>query len=301
MNDRDWVQRFIEHEKLPTSFVSLADDFLVPFAKHLLPSIKDQRTRDTPIVIAIHGAQGTGKTTFAKFLAFYFGNFHGLNGTQISLDDFYLTRSERIRRASAIHPLILTRGVPGTHDVALAMSTISKLKRLKPAELLPLPSFDKAADDRKAKQDWPVAVGVQDFIIFEGWCVGSQAEPVSVLEAPINQLEEKEDPLAIWRTAVNKTLNEDYRELFSLNDILVFLKAPDFETVLQWRSEQEMKLGQNAGTDRSHIMLPDDIARIVQYLERITRHDLRELPKVADHVFAFDRAHQIVSRTDKRI
>jgi len=177
MCHQDWVQHFIESEKLPPSFAALANDYFIPFAQQLVKSVELSRRQGVTFVIAVNGAQGTGKTTFAKFLSSYFRGFHGLNGADISLDDFYLTRAERRQRADEIHPLFLTRGVPGTHDTSLALSTINNLKNLESDETLALPSFDKAKDERKSQIDWPAVKGIQDFIIFEGWCVGSQ--PVS--------------------------------------------------------------------------------------------------------------------------
>ena len=35
-------------------------------------------------------------------------------------DDFYLTQAQRQDLAQQIHPLLKSRGVPGTHDVPLA-------------------------------------------------------------------------------------------------------------------------------------------------------------------------------------
>lgn len=296
-----WVRNFIEDEKLPDTYQSVAHDYLLPFAQRLTPSIIQHRVQGSAMVIGINGAQGTGKTTFAKFLTSHLSDFHGLKGTNISLDDFYLTRAERMQRAREIHPLFTTRGVPGTHDTAFALSVITKLRTLKSGETLPLPSFDKARDDRREKQDWSVANGQQDFVICEGWCVGSQPEPVSELEPPINHLEEKEDPSGVWRTAVNQFLSEDYQKLFNLNDLLIYLKVPDFETVLKWRGEQESKLKQSAGPDMQQTMSPEQLIHFIQHFERITRNDLRRLPGVADYVFEFDRDHQITSRLDKQL
>jgi len=300
MECQEWVQRFIKSERLPSTYTSIAHDTFIPFAEYLVPSVEQHRLQGAPIVIGVNGAQGTGKTTFAKFLTGYLTEFYGLNGSQISLDDFYLTRSEREKRARDVHPLFLTRGVPGTHDTELALSTISNLKTLKADESLALPSFDKASDDRIAKQDWPVAKGVQDFVIFEGWCVGARPVPAFDLKTPINSLEVNEDPSGIWRTAVNQYLAKGYQAIFTLIDILVFLKAPDFETVFEWRSEQEEKLALAAGPDQSRIMSTEDIANFIQYFERITRENLRTLPNIADHVFEFDRGHQIISRIDNQ-
>lgn len=246
--------------------------------------------------MGVNGAQGTGKTTFAKLLSCYLTTCHGLNGSHISLDDFYLTRAHRQQRANEIHPLFLTRGVPGTHDAELAISVLKKLKTLKNGEQMTLPSFDKAKDDRKPKDNWPLARGAQDFVIFEGWCVGSNSVKASELVTPINRLELVEDPKGIWRRAVNQYLERDYQKLFSLIDNLIFLKAPNFAAVLDWRREQEEKLRVAAHADKTQVMSHDEVAQFIQYFERITRDNLVRIPDIADTIFEFDSAHQIVGR-----
>ncbi|MEP4051306.1 MAG: P-loop NTPase fold protein [Litorimonas sp.] len=294
MDKADWINGFIETERLPHSYVDLARNYFIPFADHLVTSIQRRPREGTSLFIGVNGAQGTGKTTFAKFLSSYLIAFHDLNGSHISLDDFYLTRAERQERASEIHPLFLVRGVPGTHDTALAISTFEKLKTLKRDEEMILPSFDKANDDRKPEEHWPKAMGVQDFIIFEGWCVGSRPVPVSELSASINVLEKIEDPQGIWRNAVNDYLVQDYQKLFSFIDELIFLKAPNFTVVLEWRREQEEKIAaQHSG--QSQIMSNDEVARFIRYFERITKDNLERLPSIADTVFEFDSTHQIIS------
>ena len=55
----------------------------------------------------------------------------------MSLDDFYLPRAERVDLAKSIHPLAITRGPPGTHDVETLVDVIKK--------------FNKALDDRLKK------------------------------------------------------------------------------------------------------------------------------------------------------
>ena len=68
-----------------------------------------------------------------------------------SIDDFYKTKSERIKMSKTIHPLFLTRGVPGTHDVKLLNKVILKLKKKKFKSVL-VPKFDKSRDDRFKKK-----------------------------------------------------------------------------------------------------------------------------------------------------
>ncbi|MEP3891896.1 MAG: P-loop NTPase fold protein [Hellea sp.] len=289
MDVQKWLEEFIEAERLPQSYAAIAQDHFLPLADHLAKYLKQK-----PTIIGVNGAQGTGKTTFAKLLGGYWTKVCGLNGTQISLDDFYMTRAEREARAQNIHPLFATRGVPGTHDTDLALSTLRGLKALKTGDSLALPSFDKAIDNRKTKPDWTAANGSQDFIIFEGWCVGSRPVSEAALKTPINELEKKHDPKGQWRAAVNDYLAQDYQTVNALIDTLIVLNAPDFETVLAWRQEQEEKLALTAGPHRPHIMSPNQIENFIQYFERITRENLRILPQLADYVFGFDHGHRVI-------
>lgn len=53
----------------------------------------------------------------------------GLAAVALSLEDFYLTRQQRAEFARRVHPLVQTRGVPGTHDIALVLKVIEALQR----------------------------------------------------------------------------------------------------------------------------------------------------------------------------
>ncbi len=294
MAKTQWLERFIKAEQLPDSYASLALDHFLPLAKHLIPIINARRADGAPFVLGINGAQGTGKTTFAKLLIGYWTEICELNGSQISLDDFYLTREERKARADKVHALFATRGVPGTHDVDLAINILTRLKVLRDGEVLSLPRFDKALDDRRPEAAWPKALDAQDFIIFEGWCVGARPVSESELEMPINRLEAEQDREGLWRRVVNQNLAGNYQRLWSLIDRLVFLKAPDFETVLNWRIKQERHLARISGPDASHMMSDREVAKFIQFYERITKESLKTLTEAADYLFEFDRKHGVV-------
>ena len=121
-------------------------------------------------------------------------------------------------------------------------------------------------------------------------------ESASALESPINQLEGTEDADGRWRRYVNHQLETEYRDFFSRFDVLVFIAAPEWEVVYHWRLLQEDKLRQRCrqqGLDDSAVMLPVQVARFVQFYERITRHTLAEMGSRADYVLAMDRDHQI--------
>lgn len=143
-------------------------------------------------VVGLCGAQGCGKSTLAADLVVRL-NRAGIDTAILSLDDLYLTRVERGILAVDVHPLLGTRGVPGTHDVALGMRVIAALGR---GEAPSLPRFDKAMDDRAPVATWPRAGAGTKVLIFEGWCVGARPQAEAMLREPVNALERDSDPNA---------------------------------------------------------------------------------------------------------
>nr|WP_321985249.1 hypothetical protein [uncultured Lichenicoccus sp.] len=113
-----------------------------------------------------------------------------------SIDDFYLTRVERAALGREVHPLLETRGVPGTHDLDLARRTLDGL--LGEAGVSPVPCIDKAIDDRAPLADWHQVRTPVSVLILEGWCVGARLTPEDQLEGRINELERDEDVCGRW-------------------------------------------------------------------------------------------------------
>ena len=227
------------------------------------------------LVVGICGAQGSGKSTLAIALASRLDQ-QGTACAVLSLDDLYLTRAERAQLGRDVHPLLATRGVPGTHDVALGMAVIAALERGEPAKL---PRFDKGRDDRADEAGWPCAPPRTRVLLLEGWCAGAAPQPASALAEPVNALEELEDPDLIWRSYANAALTGSYRQLFARIDLLVLLAAPGWDVVARWREEQEQVL-RTAAAPRA--MDPPEIARFIQHYERLTRWILAEMPSRAD-------------------
>lgn len=253
-----------------------------------------RRKGDTPLVLGINGAQGAGKSTLCEFVKLILEEGFGLRVAGFSIDDLYKTRAEREVLARDVHPLLLTRGVPGTHDVALGMDTLKRLRQARAGETVAIPSFDKARDDRKPVARWPQVAGPIDVIIFEGWCVGAKPQPKAALSQPINRLEATEDPDGAWRRHVDEQLKGDYAALFRQLDALVMLKAPNMGKVFEWRSLQEEKLAARLGDAAAHrLMDTAGVRRFVEHYERITRHMLDEMPERADVTLFVDDDHQI--------
>ncbi|MGE0624675.1 MAG: hypothetical protein AB7I04_03490 [Pseudomonadales bacterium] len=237
----------------------------------------------SPVVLGISGGQGAGKTTLSDLLVRALAAC-GRRGVAMSLDDFYLTRAERQRLARTVHPLLATRGVPGTHDVALALEILDGIREGRP---VPVPSFDKATDDRlPAERSRPIEPGV-DVVIFEGWCVGAPPQPDAALTDPVNELERREDADGRWRRFVNGALAADYPPLWRRLDVLLYLAVPDMAAVRRWRAGQEQ---QHPPARR---MSPAAIDRFVDHYERLTRWMLTVLPDTADMVGLLDENHAL--------
>lgn len=252
------------------------------------------RNKGNTYVLGVNGAQGTGKSTVAELISEQLANTYARNVVVLSIDDIYLTQRQRQRLGDRVHPLLKTRGVPGTHDVDLGISIIKQLCSLGEKQSLEIPRFDKARDDRCPRSDWHTVTGPVDLVIFEGWCVASQATSAAALRDPVNALESSADSEGRWRAYVNDRLRTDYAALFKLLDGLLFLQAPGFDAVLRWRLEQEHKLRQTAA-DTSSIMSDEQVRLFVQHYERITRNNFVLMPSIADAVIELGIDHQAQS------
>lgn len=223
--------------------------------------------KDRPPLIAVVGAQGCGKTTLARAAAARFG------AVQVSIDDVYLTRAGREAMAREVHPLFVTRGPPGTHDLGLLQRLIDALSVAGPGEETRIPDFDKRGDDRRPVEAWRVFRGRPSAILIDAWCLGVLPQDEAALAEPVNALERDRDPDGVWRRAVNGVVGGAYADFIARFDAVLFLRAPGFEVVLDWRCQQEADLLGVAPAD----LPPEERARIagfIQYFERITRRML---------------------------
>ncbi len=282
------LQQEIVKHRLPANFFSTIENWYLPVAKVLA---QKQQQKQNTILININGAQGSGKSTLTAFLCLILQDHFRLNTVNISLDDFYLTKKKRLQLASEIHPLLVTRGVPGTHDLPLAVRCMNDLLHKKPCFL---PQFDKGSDDQLASEYWKPVDTAVDIILFEGWCIAAPFQSAAELQPPVNELEKKEDENGIWRNYTNEALKQYQQQLFSLSDYLVFLQTPGFEKVYEWRGLQEKKLS-TADNNGSSIMNPQQVHRFIQHYERITRCCLEALPAKANLIIKLDDNHTIKS------
>lgn len=248
----------------------------LPAARLVIDAIERWR-REGARLFGLCGAQGCGKSTIAEAVRQDFAE-RGLCVAVLSLDDLYLPPD---KRPVSVHPLFATRGVPGTHDVALGMSV---LEALKAGEGAALPRFDKATDHSLPRHDWP-HITAPDLILFEGWCVGARPQSESALRMPVNALERDEDPDGVWRGYVNQQLGGAYADLFSQIDRLILLAAPGFEVVQGWRTQQEDALRHrlhSEGRGTSGLMDTAALRRFIAHYERLTQHILGDMPAYAN-------------------
>jgi D-glycerate 3-kinase len=288
------ISRFINKNKLSNGFFKIAEDYFIPLADEIR---LHQSSAKKPYFVGINGSQGSGKSTLTDFLKDYLTETYSLNVVVMSLDDFYFSRIERQIIAADVHPLFVTRGVPGTHNMSQAKMVLHNLKHQQPTVI---PRFNKATDDPYPINAWTKVDNTVDVVIFEGWCWGVESQTADQLKTPVNTFEANEDHNADWRNHVNLQLSLHYLPLYSLMDQWIMLKAPSFGEVFAWRLEQELKL-KAATDDNPGIMNEQQIQRFIQHYQRLTEHSLHTLPNKCDHVFELDSSRAIIAHKIKAI
>jgi D-glycerate 3-kinase len=288
------IQEFIKAHRLPKSFAAVARDYYAPVGERIAGW---QQAAAAPLGVALNGGQGTGKSTFASFLALYLEQFYGLRVFVLSLDDLYKTRAERAKLGASVHPLLATRGVPGTHDLKIGMEVARGCLGYERKNITS-PVFEKENDERAAHEAWHRVSVPVDVLILEGWCVSAIPEPEGALLEPINALERESDPDGIWRRYVNTMLQGSYQNFFELFPRKILLGAPSFECILRWRKKQERKLHEKLAASegpKSSVGLMSDaaVAKFVMHYERLTRWMLTELPGRADVCIHLNEEHGV--------
>lgn len=236
-----------------------------PIPVLLYEIIQGLRSRhpDRVPLIGVAGAQGSGKSYQCRILTMAnqprFAHF--------SLDDAYRSRAEREELATETHPLFITRGPPGTHDLELATRTIERIREVNRDQSIRLPRFDKLTDDTAPESEWPSYTGPAEAIVVDGWCLGAEPLALSDLATPLNGLERDEDTTGVWRETVAYELRTEYQPFFATFDAIVYLRPPSWEIVRAWRGQQEEQLLGRALTEAEGAKLN----RFVMFYERISR------------------------------
>ena len=139
-----------------------------------------------------------------------------------------------MKLSKKIHPLLITRGVPGTHDIVALKNDIINFQQKK----FPIttPTFNKLKDDVSIKKK---IIKNAELLLLEGWCCGSTPISREYLFNNINHLESTLDKNKLWRQYYNSQLQKDYKKVFSLFDQQIYIQAPSFTYILKWRNAQE--------------------------------------------------------------
>ena len=287
-------QDFLTRQQLDANYLTQAHHWFTPLVEKLVELC--QQNKIAP-VMGLHGCQGAGKTTLTVYLQVALAQ-RGLRAVTISLDDFYLSRAKRQARANQVHPLLATRGVPGTHDTEVAITTLKALQRKDNRETVKIPRFDKTQDDLYPQAQWSDVEAPVDIVLFEGWCLGTLPQKEGQLLQPVNDMERDGDAQGHWRNYVNNMLKTTYRKLFSHMDYWVMLKAPSFDVVYRWRLEQEQKLFATLSSQQRQqrtMMQGASLRDFLQHYQRLTEHALETLAPHMDWVYHLATDRQIVS------
>ncbi len=266
--------------------VGKLNNFYLPLSKWIYSVYeKDKKIK----IIGLSGGQGAGKSTITSILKFILKLKYNLELCVFSIDDFYKTRDERVSMSKKVHPLFMTRGVPGTHDTNLINKIIIQLKKKRFKPVL-IPKFDKSIDNRLKKSKWIKVKKQPKIIIFEGWCVGAKNQKKNLLKKPLNIIEKKYDKELRWRKKVNFYLSTNYKKLFNKIDKLIYLKAPSFNYIFHWRLHQEQKLKLTSKSKKT--MSRSKVKEFIMFYERITRQMMKDFSKISDLTVFLDKKHR---------
>lgn len=176
-----------------------------------------------PLVVAITGPQGCGKSTAVKRLIERLHLTHGLAADYLSLDDYYLPWTQM--RGDG-------RGLPGSHDTNLLLE---HLQLLCAGIAVDSPCYDKlargGAGDR-TQRTRNIAGALLQVIILEGWLLGYMAETG-----------DRRDTNTLDDSATDEALLA-YQPIWALIDLWCCLRLgaanelPAYVT--QWRGHQEV-------------------------------------------------------------
>lgn len=283
------LSTFIEEHKLPAEFKRTIEQYYIPLAEKIV----SQFTKTSKaFFVGINGCQGSGKSTLTDFISSYLIEKHQLNVAVMSLDDFYLPSEKRNQLSRDIHPLLSTRGVPGTHNITALKSVLSQLENHKTG--FTIPRFNKATDEPFPEEQWTLIDKPVDIILLEGWCWGVPSQTEEQLQAPVNELELQYDANGVWRHYVNEQLKNNYEPLYKKMDFWLALQSPSFDCVYQWRLEQEQKLqARNIGIANSKIMSPAEILNFTQHFQRLSVQGCNTISHDADVIFYLDYNRKI--------
>lgn len=251
----------------------------------LLHRLLERINTDQISVLGLSGPPGSGKSTLAGAIVAH-ARQSGVTACLLSLDDYYLGRSQRQRMAATIHPLFRQRGVPGSHEMDRLLSDLERI-RCGQLDGLSLPVFDKSSDDRApAERRCPIKSRPQ-LVVLEGWCIGVPPQNDAALAEPVNTLERIHDADGIWRRQVLQYWQQLHAALDRRLDQLWYIRVPDWNCVIDWRWQQERELTNRNLESRA------DVEKFLGSFERIVNHMQDSCTRWADLVLEADHDHHI--------
>ena len=259
--------------------------FIIPIINNI------NNSKDNKFIIA--GPQGSGKSTLTKVLKLTLEKIYKKKVMLLSIDDYYLSKKKRIELSKKVHSLLITRGVPGTHNIKKLKDHINQfIKGKYPIKTL---TFNKLTDDLSKKRK---IIKNADILLLEGWCCGSKPMTNKYLYNNINNLERKLDKNNKWRKYYNTFLKKEYFKIFSKFDKKIYIQPPSFMNVLKWRHSQEK---QNALINKKKkFMSKQELRYFIQHYEKLTRWMIKTMPAKASIIISINKNQKIekIFKTD---
>ncbi len=254
-------------------------------SQYIIPIINNlYHSKNNKFILS--GSQGSGKSTLGKLLKSVIEKFYKKKVMLLSIDDYYLSKKQRLKLSKKIHPLLLTRGLPGTHDIKALKYHINQFQNQNFPIITPL--FNKLKDDISKKRK---VINNAKILLLEGWCCGSKPIANQYLFKNINSLENTYDTNTNWRKYYNSLLRNEYKSVFSLFDKKIYIKAPSFKFVLHWRYAQEKS---NASkSNNKNIMNKAELKEFIQHYEKLTKWMMLTMPNQADILIKIDSNQKI--------
>ena len=273
-----FIQEQLKHLTNKTFSKKYINQYIVPIIKNINDS------KNSKFIIA--GSQGSGKSTLTIVLKLVLEKFYKKKVMLLSIDDYYLSKNKRLELSKKIHPLLITRGVPGTHNIAALKKDIINFQKKKFPIVAPL--FNKLKDDISSKKK---ITKKAEILLLEGWCCGSPPISRDYLFKNINRLESTLDKNKVWRQYYNSQLQKDYKKVFSLFDQQIYIQAPSFTYILKWRYAQEKRNALKSKDKK--FMKKTDLRKFIQHYEKLTKWMIKTMPAKADMLIKIDKNQKI--------
>jgi len=273
-----FIQEQLKHLTNKTFSKKYINQYIVPIIKNINDSKNDK--------FIIAGSQGSGKSTLTAVLKLVLEKFYKKKVMLLSIDDYYLSKNKRLKLSKKIHPLLITRGVPGTHNIAALRKDIINFQKKKFPIVAPL--FNKLKDDISSKKK---IIKKAEILLLEGWCCGSTPINREYLFNNINHLESTLDKNKLWRQYYNSQLQKDYKKVFSLFDQQIYIQAPSFTYILKWRNAQEKSNALKSKDEK--FMKKTDLRKFIQHYEKLTKWMIKTMPAKADMLIKIDKNQKI--------